>query len=76
MVRSPTAAAAPRKRWTARESKVRHTPSAPWTRLRIALWMWSCGSWSRESCWKNDAIVQSCASMNRPAAPPWWPTRA
>ena len=59
-----------------RPSRVRHCPSGPSTRLRIALWMCSCGSWSRESCWKNDATTQSCASTHRPAAPPWCPTRA
>ena len=53
-----------------RTSSVRHWPSAPSTRFRTALWMCSCGSWSRESCWKNDATVQSCASTHRPAAPP------
>ena len=47
----------------------------PATRLSIALWMCRCGSWSRESCWKNDATTQSCASTQRPAAPPWCPTR-
>ena len=43
-------------------------PSGPSTRLRIGLWMCSCGSWSRESCWKNDVTIQSCASTHRPAA--------
>ncbi len=75
ITRSPTSDAAPRYLWIALESSVRHWPSLPSTRFRIALWMCSCGSWSRESCWKNDATVQSCASTQRPAAPPWCPTR-
>ena len=62
ITRSPTADAAGRQRRMLRPSSVRHTPSGPSTRLRTALWMCRCGSCSRESCWKNDATIQSCAS--------------
>jgi hypothetical protein len=57
VVRSATAAAAGFTRYRARESTVRHFPSAPCTRLRNPLWMCSCGSCSRESCWKKLATT-------------------
>ena len=59
MTRSAIAPAARAQRWMARESSVRHTPSGHWTRLRMALWTCSCGSWSRESCWRNGATTNS-----------------
>lgn len=44
VVRSATAPAAARHLYIALESRVRQTPSGPWTRLRTALWMCNCGS--------------------------------
>ena len=56
-------------------SMARQVPSAHGTRFRITPWTCNCGSPLRESCCRNWAVTNLCASVHNPAPPPWCPIR-
>ena len=61
------AEAAGRCRYSDIESSARHAPSlSRRTLCKIRLWTCSCGSPSREVCWRNEATTHSRASSHRP----------
>ena len=65
------AAAAGRNLWIARESRVRHAPSGPCTRLDTTRWVCRWGSPARESQWSNAAAMTPCVSVWTTPPAPW-----